>query len=330
VVRLLREEGHYVKGVDLNLYEDSRFDPIMLPDESVIADEFDLTERDLEGFDAVVHLAGISNDPIGAFAPELTWRVNLDGSMHVARKAKAAGVPRFVFSSSCSIYGKSGDKVLGEDDEIAPITDYGRTKIDGERALSALADEHFSPVYLRNATAYGASPRLRLDLVVNNLCAWAYATGEVRIISDGTPWRPLVHCEDIARACVFLAQAPKEKIHDQAFNIGMTAENYQVRDIVDLVIEAVPGSKAVYTGEGSPDNRDYRVDFTKFASSFPDCRFEWTAERGVDELADAYSREELTLERFQGPSYIRLGQLKRLLSAGELDDQLRRRVTLSS
>jgi nucleoside-diphosphate-sugar epimerase len=315
VVRLLREEGHYVKGVDLNLYEDSRFDPIMLPDESVIADEFDLTERDLEGFDAVVHLAGISNDPIGAFAPELTWRVNLDGSMHVARKAKAAGVPRFVFSSSCSIYGKSGDKVLGEDDEIAPITDYGRTKIDGERALSALADEHFSPVYLRNATAYGASPRLRLDLVVNNLCAWAYATGEVRIISDGTPWRPLVHCEDIARACVFLAQAPKEKIHDQAFNIGMTAENYQVRDIVDLVIEAVPGSKAVYTGEGSPDNRDYRVDFTKFATTFPEFEFKHTVKSGVQELVDGFEKHGMTEALIEGPRYIRLKTLKDKMGA---------------
>jgi nucleoside-diphosphate-sugar epimerase len=314
-VRLLKEQGHSVKGVDLNLYEDSRFDPISLPDESVIADEFDLRESDFEGYDAVIHLAGISNDPIGAFAPELTWRVNMDGSIHVAQVAKAAGVSRFIFSSSCSIYGKSGDKVLAEDDEIAPVTDYGRTKIDGEVALARLADERFSPVYLRNATAYGSSPRLRLDLVVNNLCAWAYATGEVRIISDGTPWRPLVHCEDIARACVFLCDAPKDKVHNQAFNIGMTAENYQVRDIVDLVIEAVPGSRAVYTGEGSPDSRDYRVDFSKWANTFPEFQFKHTVKGGVRELVEAFEKHGMTEALIEGPRFVRLRTLKGKMGA---------------
>jgi nucleoside-diphosphate-sugar epimerase len=315
VVRLLKEQGHYVKGVDLNLYENSQFDALTLPDESLIADEFNLTEADFEGYDAVVHLAGISNDPIGAFAPELTWRINLDGSMHVARTAKAAGVPRFVFSSSCSIYGKAGEKVLGEDDEIAPVTDYGRTKIEGEQALSQLADDTFAPVYLRNATAYGTSPRLRLDIVVNNLCAWAYSTGEVRIISDGTPWRPLVHCEDIARACIFLCDAPTEKVYDQAFNIGTTAENYQVRDIVDLVIEAIPGSRAVYTGEGSPDSRDYRVDFSKFATTFPEFQFKHTVRDGVRELVEAFNRNGMTEELVESPRYTRLRTLKDRMNA---------------
>lgn len=310
VVALLKEAGHIVCGVDLNLYEVSAFSELELPDQSIIGDIFDLTQADLEGFDAVIHLAGISNDPIGAFVPELTWRINLEGTMHLARLAKAAGVPRFIFSSSCSIYGKSGDKILDEDAEISPVTDYGRTKIEGEAQLSKLADDSFSPCYLRNATAYGVSPRLRLDLVLNNLAAWAHATGEIRIQSDGTPWRPLVHCRDIARACVHLAMAPREKVHDQAFNIGTTSENYQVRDLVDILLEANPAFRAVYTGEGSPDSRDYRVDFSKFARTFPEFEFAHTVRSEVPELLSSFARFRMTQRDIEGPRFIRLKTLQ--------------------
>lgn len=311
-VALLKEAGHTAYGVDLNLYEASAFSELSLPDKSVIGDIFDLTEADLEGIDAVIHLSGISNDPIGAFAPELTWRINMDGTMHLARIAKAAGVPRFLYSSSCSIYGKSGDKILDEDAEIVPVTDYGRTKIDGEKRLAEMADDSFSPTYLRNATAYGVSPRLRLDLVLNNLAAWAHATGEIRIQSDGTPWRPLVHCRDIARAFVHLAAAPREEIHNQAFNVGTTAENYQVRDLVDILLETNRGFRAVYTGEGSPDSRDYRVDFSKFARTFPDFTFDHSVRSEVPELLENFARFGLTQQDIEGPRFIRLKTLQQL------------------
>jgi nucleoside-diphosphate-sugar epimerase len=309
-VELLKKRGHFVRGIDLNLYEESRYAPITMPDESIIDDIFNIRPEDLQGFDAVIHLAGISNDPIGAFAPELTWRVNMDGLMHLARTAKAAGVRRFLYSSSCSIYGKSGDKVLGEEDDVAPVTAYGETKIKGEIELAKMADETFSPTYLRNATAYGSSPRLRLDLVVNNLAAWAYSIGEIRIISDGSPWRPLVHCRDIAGAFVHLMEAPIEKIHNEAFNIGVSEENYQVRDLVDLVIEALPEAKAVYTGEGSPDSRDYRVDFSKFARTFPEFTFKHRVRDGVQELISDFTKYGMTQADIEGPRFTRLKALK--------------------
>ena len=328
VVELLLEQGHYVKGIDLNVFEGSSFTSLTLPDENLIDDISNMTESDLEGFDAVIHLAGISNDPLGAFAPELTWRVNLEGTVRLAELAKRAGVPRFLFSSSCSIYGKSGDKVITELDNIAPVTDYGHTKIEVERRLSQLADRSFSPTYLRNATAYGISPRLRLDLVLNNLCAWAYATGDIRIVSDGTPWRPLVHCRDIARTFVHLVQAPRDKVHDEAFNVGSNEENFQVRDLVDVVLQTVPGSRAVYTGQGSEDSRDYRVDFTKLATTFPDFSMRYTVRTGAAELIEAFDRHGLTEEQINGPQFVRLRSLKEHFGEyGELASEL---PTLSS
>lgn len=315
MVELLMEDGHYVKGVDLNLFEPSAFSPMPLPHESIIDDIFNITERDLEGFDAVIHLAGISNDPLGAFAPELTWRTNLDGTMHLATMAKAAGVPRFLYSSSCSIYGKSGDKTLSETDTVDPITAYGKTKIEGELRLAELADDNFSPTYLRNATAYGTSPRLRLDIVLNNLCAWAFTTGEIRIISDGTPWRPLIHCRDIARAFLHMATADRDKVHNQAFNIGVSSENYRVSDLVDVVLDTVPGSKAVYTGEGSPDSRDYRVDFTKLATTFPEFKMEHTVHDGAITLIEEFRKFGMTLAMVEGTRFIRLRTLKERLDA---------------
>lgn len=310
VVDLLKQEGHYVRGVDVDLYRDCDFYKLPVADESHIKDVFDLTVEDFQGIDAVIHLAALSNDPLGELDPSLTVRINQEGSIRAAELAKKAGVPRFLFSSSCSIYGKSGDNTLAEGDSVDPITVYGRTKIATEQALASLADDSFSPTYLRNATAYGTSSRLRLDLVLNNLAAWAVATGEIRIISDGSPWRPLVHCRDIARAFVHLAQAPREKVHNQAFNVGRSEENYRVRDLVALILERVPGSIAVYTGEGSPDARDYRVDFSKFSSTFPEFQFGSTVRDGVDELLREYERYGLTEEIVNGPKFIRLKALQ--------------------
>jgi nucleoside-diphosphate-sugar epimerase len=323
-VELLTRRGHFVKGVDLNLFEESTYLPDTLPDESIIADIFSLTKSDFEGFDAVIHLAGICNDPMGMFAPELTWRFNFEGSLHVARMAKAAGVPRFLFSSSCSIYGRAGDLGLAEDAEVVPITMYATTKIEGEQAIAQMADDRFSPVFLRNATAYGSSPRLRLDLVVNELCARAYATGELRILSDGTPWRPFIHCRDIALAFVHLAEAPVEKVHNQVFNVGRSDENFQVRDVVDMILEALPGSRAVYTGEGSIDARDYRVDFSKLESTFPDLKFQHTVRETVRQMLREFEANGMTLEMIEGSRFSRLRTLKERIGELEFGEFLHR------
>ena len=279
------------------------------PQESEIRDIFDLRPKDCAGYDAVMHLAGLSNDPLGAVDPSLTWRVNYEGSLHLAEVAKKAGVPRFLFSSSCSLYGVMPDRPVHEDDEAGPITVYGETKVKSEADLATLADDSFSPVYLRNATAYGTSSRLRLDLVLNNLVAWAFTTGDIRIISDGTPWRPLIHCRDIARAFYHVAKAPRELIHNQAFNVGRSEENYQVRDLVNLIIEAIPEARAVYTGEGSPDARDYRVDFSKFKNTFPDFKFSGDVRDGIAGLIEDYERYGMTREIVESPKFIRLKTL---------------------
>jgi nucleoside-diphosphate-sugar epimerase len=273
-------------------------------------DILELKPQDFEGVGAVIHLAGLSNDPLGELDPALTWRINHEGTMHIAECAKQAGVSRFLFSSSCSIYGKSGDKPIAEGDDLLPVTTYGETKIACERDLALLADDSFSPVYLRNATAYGTSPRLRLDLVLNNLVAWAHTTGEIRIMSDGTPWRPLVHCRDIARAFVHLMTAPREVIHNQAFNIGRTEENYQVRSLAEIVKQFLPDCEVAYTGEGSHDARDYRVDFSKFAGAFPHFEFASTVKDGAAELVEAYQGRGMTLDLLEGPMFNRLRALQ--------------------
>jgi nucleoside-diphosphate-sugar epimerase len=315
-VELLVQQGHFVKGVDIDLYEGCDFSPMQSAHVSERRDILHLTPADFEGVGAVIHLAGLSNDPLGELDPALTWRINHEGTMHVAECAKKAGVGRFLFSSSCSIYGKSGDKVIAEDDDLYPVTTYGETKIACERDLAGLADDSFSPVYLRNATAYGPSPRLRLDLVLNNLVAWAHTTGEIRIMSDGTPWRPLVHCRDIAGAFVHLVTAPRQVIHNQAFNVGRTEENYQVRDLAEIVKQFMPDCVITYTGEGSYDARDYRVDFGKFARAFPDFEFASTVRDGAAELVAAYRRQSMTLELLEGPKFNRL----RALQAGPLQN----------
>jgi nucleoside-diphosphate-sugar epimerase len=250
--------------------------------------------------------------------------VNLDGTLHLAEAAKEAGIDRFLFASSCSLYGAAGSSAVAEDAELFPVTPYGETKVQAERRLSLLADDNFSPTYLRNATAYGASPRLRLDIVVNNLTAVAMTTGQVRLESDGTPWRPLVHIEDISRAFGAMLKAPREVVHNQAFNVGRGQDNVQVRDIAAMVKDAVDGSSVSLADGAGPDLRNYRVDFAKLEDTFPELSLRWTVRDGVDELAGAYTKYGLTYDDFTSSRFVRLRRIRELLNAGDIDDMLRR------
>lgn len=317
VVDLLLEAGHQVTGVDLNLFEDSKIYDHRLPQVNRIMDVWDLAPRDLEGHDAVIHLAAISNDAMGIFNPELTWKVNYEGTIHVAECAKEAGVPRFLFSSSCSVYGKSGDMPIDERGATAPVSVYAETKVRSEEALGRLADEAFTPVYLRNATAYGTSPRMRLDLVVNHLMASAFSTGEIKVLTDGTPWRPLVHCRDIARAFLHFLKAPRELIHNQAFNVGSLTETYQVRDVAHLVHELLPHCAITFAEGATSDPRDYKVDFGKLERTLPGYKLSYTLRRGAVELLDHYCRF-LPKDCLSGDRFIRLKTLKRKLEANEV------------
>jgi nucleoside-diphosphate-sugar epimerase len=283
------------------------------PDREIVRDVRSLTARDLDGFDCVMQLAAISNDPMGDLDPEITRAINARGSVALARAAKAAGVPRFLFSSSCSIYGQADGRPLGEEDALNPVSVYAESKIAAEEGIAALADADFSPAYLRNATAYGHSPMLRIDLVVNNLLACAVAKGDIRIMSDGTPWRPLIHCKDIARAFVAFLEAPRAVIHNQRVNVGADAENYQVRDIAAIVQRLVPGTVIVYTGEVGKDPRDYRVDFTRLGKLLPDFRLEYTLATGTEELLSRYRAHGFSAADFDGDQFVRLRTLRHRL-----------------
>jgi len=317
LVPLLKAKGYYVIGNDVNLFEGCEWEPLTKPDEEWNKDLRKITEQDLKGVDCVMHLAAISNDPMGDLNPQITYDINRDGSIRLAELSKRAGVSRFLFSSSCSIYGKSDKPYMTEEDPTVPLTAYAISKIETENAVKKMADETFSPSFLRNATAYGHSAMLRIDLVVNNLLACAVARGDIRIMSDGSPWRPLVHCKDIASAFVAFLEAPKATVHNKIVNIGGNAENYQVKDVGNLVQKLVPQANIVYTGEVGSDSRDYKVNFDYLGSLLPDFKLEYTLEKGMKELFDKYKEHQFSVADFEGEQFVRLRTLKKRLSLVE-------------
>jgi nucleoside-diphosphate-sugar epimerase len=324
---MAQARGHHVTGLDVGYFKDciARPDAEGPPDIQIDRDIRDVAAADLEGVDAVIHLAGLSNDPMGELNPGLTYAINLEGALRLARLARAAGTQRFVFASSCSIYGAAGEAgILNETAPLEPVSAYAVSKARCEEGLLALAGADFSPVFMRNATAYGLGPRPRFDLVVNNLAGWAHTAGVVKVMSDGTPWRPLVHIEDIALAALCAAEAPRKAVHGEAFNIGRADANYQVRDIAEAVQAAFPAATLDITGETGGDPRSYRVDFTKALERLPGFSPSWTLQRGVAEVAAWLKGQGLKDEAFDSRLFIRLKQLRFEMERGALDGDLRR------
>ena len=320
---MVMAEGHDVVGLDSDLFEQCTFGDGMRNIPTIRKDVRDIERSDLDGFDAVIHLAGLSNDPLGDLNPTLTYEINHLASVRLAKFAKESRITRFIFSSSCSNYGAGGEDLLNEESGFNPVTPYGVSKVRVEQDVAKLADSNFSPTFLRNATAYGVSPRLRFDLVLNNLVAWAFTTGKVYIKSDGTPWRPIVHVEDISRAFIAVLHAPRDLVHNQAFNVGRNEDNYRIREIADIVEKTVPGCSVEYAKDGGPDKRCYRVDSSKLARTLPEFKPQWNARKGAKELLDAYQRVGLRLEDFEGAKYKRIDHIKQLLSSGRLGEDLR-------
>ena len=315
--------GHDVVGLDTGFYDGCDFggEPDRIP--TLEMDVRDVTPADLEGFDGIVHLAALSNDPIGDLNEQWTYDINLEGTLHLARMAKEAGAERFVFASSCSMYGASdSDDLLDESAPFNPLTAYAESKVRAERGLAELADENFVPVSMRNATVYGMSPRLRLDIVLNNLAGWAHTTGAIRLLSDGSSWRPLLHVRDLSKVAVVMLEAPADVVRGQAYNVGSNEQNYVVRELAEILAE-VTGCGVEFADDASPDPRSYRVDFSLLASTFPELRLDWNARKGAEELIAAYRSVPLTSELFEGRRYVRLRQLKHLLDSGAIGDELR-------
>jgi len=318
----LKNAGHEATGLDSYLYEGCAFGDEPVEEPSLRLDIRDMEEEHLRGFDAVIHLAALSNDPVGNLNPHCTYDINYHASVRIAALAKKAGVSRFLFSSSCSNYGAGGDGLLDEQSAFNPVTPYGESKVKVEQELSLLADDTFSPTSLRNATAYGVSSRLRVDLVVNSLVGYAVTTGEVLILSDGSPWRPLVHVDDICNGFLAVLEAPRDLIHNEAFNVGRNEENLRVKDIAQMVEEEVKGSRVSYASDASPDKRNYRIDCSKIGrlSAF---KPEWTVRKGIVDLHEKYLAHGLTSEEFLGSRYTRIKRIQELQAAGRLNDDLR-------
>jgi nucleoside-diphosphate-sugar epimerase len=318
----LLRAGHDVVGVDTGYYRNGWL--YRGTDRMAFTLDKDLRHvdaDDLAGVDAVVHMAELSNDPLGALAPEVTYRINHQGSVRLARLAREAGVRRFVYMSSCSVYGVASGEDVTEASPVNPQTPYAECKVLVERDVAPLAGDAFSPTFLRNATAYGASPRMRFDVVLNNLCGLAFTTGEIAMTSDGTPWRPLVHALDIAKAIRCVLDAPRDAVHNQVFNVGDSAQNYQVRDIAETVATVFPGCRLSF-GESGGDNRSYRVSFDRIAKELPGFSCEWDAPRGARQLREVFTRIQLDSETFTGRGHTRLAQLRHLIATGQLDADL--------
>jgi nucleoside-diphosphate-sugar epimerase len=328
MVPMLQKDGYDVVGLDNDL-----FDGCVFGDESICGnnrkipyfkkDVRDVELSDLQEIDAILHLCALSNDPLGYFNPEVTYEINYNAAVKLAKLAKKVGIKRYIYTSSCSVYGASGADVVNEESRLNPITPYGISKMRAERAISKLADSKFSPTFLRPATAYGVSPMLRFDLVLNNLVAWAYTTGTVLLKSDGTAWRPITHIEDIARAFMAVLDAPIDLVHKQIFNVGITEENYRIRELAEIAKDTVPDSEIRYAKDAEPDKRSYRVDFSRI-ETLPKFKPQWNARLGATQLYNAYKKFGITLEEFEGPRYRRITHLENSVKNGYFDKKLRR------